>query len=110
MKILKGKYQNGQVKLAEPAPEPGPVDVEVVFLDADDRRWDEIIRDPHPRPALSAVADEVLADHRASKITPLDPNSLDRKFLAIIERSRARIKKEGGIPAAEMRRRLKSKS
>jgi len=33
--------------------------------------------------------------------------SLDRKFLAIIERSRARMKKEGGIPAREMRRRLK---
>ncbi|HEY1372220.1 MAG TPA: hypothetical protein VGH50_07100 [Candidatus Binatia bacterium] len=33
--------------------------------------------------------------------------SLDRKFLAIIERSRARIKKEGRISASEMRRRLK---
>jgi hypothetical protein len=33
MKILKAKYENGQVKLTEPAPEPGPVDVEVVFLD-----------------------------------------------------------------------------
>ena len=36
--------------------------------------------------------------------------SLDRKFLAIIERSRARIKKQGGIPADEMRRRLKARS
>jgi len=49
MKILKGKYENGQVKLTEPAPEPGPVDVEVVFLDRDDRRWDEIIRDSRSR-------------------------------------------------------------
>jgi hypothetical protein len=32
MKILKAKYENGQVKLTEPAPEPGPVDVEVVSL------------------------------------------------------------------------------
>jgi hypothetical protein len=32
MKILKAKYENGQVKLTEPAPESGPVDVEVVFL------------------------------------------------------------------------------
>jgi hypothetical protein len=76
MKILKGRYQNGQVKLAEPAPEQGPVDVEVVFLDADDRRWDEIIRDPRSRPALSAAGDEVLADHRAGKTTPLDPDKL----------------------------------
>ena len=29
-----------------------------------------------------------------------------RKFLKIINRSRARVKKEGGIPANELRRRL----
>ncbi len=72
-----------------------------------DQRWDELLRDPTPRPKLSAAADEVLADHRSGKTTALDPEALDRKFLAVIERSRARIKKEGGIPAAEMRRRLK---
>ena len=60
MKILKGKYENGQVSLMEPAPEPGPVDVEVVFLDLDDRRWDKFIRDLRPRPLLSAEADQVL--------------------------------------------------
>jgi len=76
MKILKGKYENGQVSLTEPAPEPGPLDVEVVFLDSDDRRWDEIIRDPGPRPALSAEADQVLEDYRAGKTTPLDPDRL----------------------------------
>ena len=70
MKILKGKYENGQVSLTEPAPEPGPVDVEVVFLDPEDRRWDEIIRDPRPRPALSAEADQVLEDYRAGKTAP----------------------------------------
>jgi len=32
--------------------------------------------------------------------------STNRKFLAIIERSRSRLKKEGGISAAELRRRL----
>ena len=32
--------------------------------------------------------------------------STNRKFLRIIERSRARVKKEGGIPAGELRRRL----
>ena len=76
MKILKAKYENGRVSLAEPAPEPGPVDVEVVFLDPDDRRWDKIIRDPAPRPDLSAEADQVLADYRAGKTTPLDPDKL----------------------------------
>jgi prevent-host-death family protein len=35
--------------------------------------------------------------------------SSNRKFLAIIERSRLRHKKEGGVSAAEMRRRLRLK-
>ena len=76
MKILKGKYENGQVKLTEPAPEAGPVDVEVVFLDRDDRCWDEIIRDSAPRPALSAEAGQVLKDYRTGKTSPLDPEKL----------------------------------
>jgi hypothetical protein len=33
--------------------------------------------------------------------------STNRKFLAIIKHSRSRIKKEGGISAKEIRRRLK---
>ncbi len=32
--------------------------------------------------------------------------STSKKFLAIIERSRSRLKKEGGISSAELRRRL----
>jgi hypothetical protein len=32
--------------------------------------------------------------------------SMHPKFIALIERSRARLKAEGGIPSAEMRRRL----
>jgi prevent-host-death family protein len=32
--------------------------------------------------------------------------STNRKFLKIIDRSRARVKKEGGISAGELRRRL----
>ena len=32
--------------------------------------------------------------------------STSRKFLAIIERSRVRAKTQGGVPAAELRRRL----
>ncbi len=76
MKILKAKYENGQVRLTEPAPDPGPVDVEVVFLDADDRRWDKIIRESSPRPELSAEADHVLEEYRADKTTPLDLKKL----------------------------------
>ncbi|HEY2991131.1 MAG TPA: type II toxin-antitoxin system prevent-host-death family antitoxin [Candidatus Binatia bacterium] len=32
--------------------------------------------------------------------------SMNQKFLAVIERSRSRVKKEGSISSAEMRRRL----
>jgi len=32
--------------------------------------------------------------------------STNRKFLKIIDRSRARVKREGGISASELRRRL----
>ena len=32
--------------------------------------------------------------------------STNRKFMTIIERSRARVKREGGIPAGELRRRV----
>ena len=76
MKILKGKYENGRISLTEPAPGPGPVDVEVVFLDPDDRRWDEMIRDSELRPTLSAEADRVLEDYRTGKTAPLDPAKL----------------------------------
>ena len=62
--------------MTESAPEFGPVDVEVVFLDEDGRRWDEIIRAPGPRPALCAEADEVLEDYRKGKTAPLDPEKL----------------------------------
>jgi len=34
------------------------------------------------------------------------PLGMNRKFLAIIERSRSRLKKEGGISSGEIRRRL----
>ena len=76
MKVLKGKYENGHVPLTEPAPEPGPVDVEVVFLDADDRRWDEIIREPRLRPALYTEADKVLEDYHAGKNSTPGPDRL----------------------------------
>jgi len=76
MKIVKARFENGKVQLTEPPPESGPVDVEVVFLDEDDRRWDEIINDDTLRPDLSKEADQVLSDHRAGKTKPLNPESL----------------------------------
>jgi hypothetical protein len=66
MKILKGKYENGQIKLMEPAPESGPVDVQGVFLDRDDRRWVGIISASGPR-RFVPEADQVFEDYRQVK-------------------------------------------
>jgi hypothetical protein len=43
---------------------------------------------------------------KVRKRTKASPLSMNEKFLAIIELSRSRVKKEGGIPSEEMRRRL----
>ena len=76
MKVLKGKYENGKVRLTEPPPNMGSADVEIVFFDDDDQRWSDIISNPTERPALSQEADQVLANHRAGKTSPLDPEAL----------------------------------
>ena len=41
-----------------------------------DARWDELFARPESDAWLTKMADEALADHRAGKTTPLDPNDL----------------------------------
>lgn len=72
MKVLKGHYEDGTVRLSEPAPEDGPSEVEVIFFDKDERRWSELLNDPTPRPALEEATQQVLADHKAGKTSRLD--------------------------------------
>jgi hypothetical protein len=52
LKAVRGKYVKGKIRLAEPAPASGPVDVLVVFPESSDDPWDAILNDPTPRPAL----------------------------------------------------------
>lgn len=40
-----------------------------------ERRWDELFSRP-PSEALERVAEEALADHRAGRTSPLDPDRL----------------------------------
>ena len=40
-----------------------------------ERRWDELFSRP-PSEALERMAEEALADHRASRTSPLDPDRL----------------------------------
>lgn len=73
---MKARFENGVVRLNEPAPVSEPTDVEVIFLDRDDRRWEEIIGDSVERPALHSHVAKVMADHRAGLTKPLNINEL----------------------------------
>lgn len=72
MKVLKGTYRGGHIELSEPAPVEGTAEVEVIFLDEGDRRWEEILQDTSPRPALDQAAKKALAELEAGDTTPLD--------------------------------------
>ena len=75
MKAIKGRFEAGEIKLAEPAPAGGPVDVLVVFPEGDEV-WEGILTDPTPRPALQKWAREVRAEVEQGKAEPLDPDQL----------------------------------
>ena len=71
MKIVRGTYENGAVHLDLPPAVVGPVPVDVVFLDEDDKRWDELLDSPKRRPALEKAVAEALRDDAAGRSTPL---------------------------------------
>lgn len=77
MKAIKAQFEDGQIKLSEPAPDAGPVEVLVVFPEtAGDEAWERIINDPTPRPKLEKKADEIRARIAAGKSTPLNIDDL----------------------------------
>ena len=76
MKAVKATYEKGQLKFAEPVPDDGPVDVLVVFPELAEDLWEKILNDPTPRPALSALAEELLAEHARGETEPLDLGKL----------------------------------
>lgn len=76
MIAVKAIFRDGQVVLEEPAPTLEPVEVLVVFPVSTVDPWQKILDDPRPRPALSALADEVLAELTQGKTAPLDPDQL----------------------------------
>ena len=76
MKAVKAIYEKGQLKFTEPVPEVGPVDVLVVFPELEEDPWEKILNDPAPRPALTALADELLAEHARGETEPLDIDKL----------------------------------
>ncbi len=77
MKAVKATYENGKITLSEAPAEPGPIEVLVVFPETADDRWEQILRDPTPRPALAQRKKEVEEEIARGKASPLD---LDRRF------------------------------
>jgi predicted DNA-binding antitoxin AbrB/MazE fold protein len=77
MKAIQGIYENGQIKLSEPAPisDGEPVNVLVVFPEDEDS-WQKILDDPSPRPALDKYVQESLEEIAQGKTQPLDLNQL----------------------------------
>ena len=75
MKAIKATYKNGRGTLSEKPPEKGPMEVLVVFPEATDDAWQQILSDPTPRPALTQWMKEVEEEIAQGKTTPLD---LDR--------------------------------
>ena len=75
MKAVKATYKNGKITLSEKPLEKGSMDVWVVFPEATDDPWQQILSDPTPRPALTQWMKEVEEEIARGKTTPLD---LDR--------------------------------
>jgi predicted DNA-binding antitoxin AbrB/MazE fold protein len=78
MKAIQGVYENGQIKLSEPAPvaDGEPVNVLVVFPEQVEDPWQRILDDPRPRPALEKLVLEVKEEIAQGKAVPLDLDQL----------------------------------
>jgi hypothetical protein len=76
VKAIKATFKNGRVKFAEKPPESGPVDVLVVFPEAEADPWDAILNDPTPRPALAKRVKEVEKAIAEGKTSPLNLDQL----------------------------------
>lgn len=76
MKAIKAQFERGQIKLSEPAPQEGPIEVLVVFPELEDDPWERILNDPRPRTALSQYVKEIEEEIAKGRAVPLDPEQL----------------------------------
>lgn len=74
MKAVKATYMNGQISFSETPPEPGPVDVLVVFPEATDDPWESILAEQRPRPAFVKFTEQCLEKIAQGKAKPLAPD------------------------------------
>lgn len=72
MKAIKAIFKNGKVKLTEQPPLDEQAEVLVIFPESDgDARWEEILSDATPRPALEQEIREVEEEIARGKAKPL---------------------------------------
>jgi hypothetical protein len=71
MKAIKGIYEKGKIKLAEKPAEKGSLEVLVVFPEPDDDPWEQILKEPKPRPAFTKWIEEVEEEIAKGKTKPL---------------------------------------
>ncbi len=76
MKAVKGAHSKGQVSLSETPPEPGPIEVLVIFPETTSDPWHEILAEQSPRRAFDAFAKECLRGIAEGKAKPLDLEQL----------------------------------
>jgi len=78
MKAIQAIYENGQIKLCEPAPisDAEPVNVLVVFPEQVEDPWQKILDDPRPRPALEKYVKECREEIARGETRPLDLDQL----------------------------------
>jgi len=76
MKAVKATYEKGKVTLSETPPEPGPMDVLVVFPEATDDPWEGIFAEKTPRPAFAKFAKKSLEKIAKGKARPLELDQL----------------------------------
>ena len=76
MKAVKATYKNGKITLSEKPLEKGPMEILVVFPEATDDTWKQILSDPTPRPALTQWMKEVEKEIARGKASPLDLDQL----------------------------------
>ncbi len=76
MKAVKATYENGKITLSERPPEPGPMEVLVVFPEATDDPWPSILAETTPRPAFVKFAQKCLQEIAQGKAKPLELDQL----------------------------------
>ena len=76
MKAVRGTYAKGKIRLNEPAPDSGPVDVLVVFPETADDPWAAILAETKPRRSFAKFVKQCEAEIAAGKAKPLDFDQL----------------------------------